>query len=153
MQNYGGAADSERDTPEAQKHADPFRAAPSPFAASTEYLAHAYEGPPGAPVHRLTVTSFVIGLIAVVLSLVVGAYALFEAPRALESLAQLSSIPGAVLAIAGIILGHVSYVSADRAHLRGRGFAAAGFILGYLGLVISFLALLVPDSSPVPGIV
>ncbi|MBF4461639.1 MULTISPECIES: DUF4190 domain-containing protein [unclassified Rathayibacter] len=43
------------------------------------------------------------------------------------------------LAPAAIVLGHVSFAQAGRRAQRGRGLAAAGFLLGYLVLVLAVL--------------
>ncbi|NQX29572.1 DUF4190 domain-containing protein [Microbacteriaceae bacterium VKM Ac-2854] len=41
------------------------------------------------------------------------------------------------LGLAGVVLGHVALVQATRAGERGRGFAIAGLVLGYLGVLLS----------------
>lgn len=41
------------------------------------------------------------------------------------------------LGLAGAVLGHVALVQAKRAGERGRGFAIAGLVLGYLGVLLA----------------
>nr|WP_301952425.1 MULTISPECIES: DUF4190 domain-containing protein [unclassified Rathayibacter] len=43
------------------------------------------------------------------------------------------------LAPAAIVLGHVGFAQARRSGQRGRGLAIAGFLLGYLALVLLVL--------------
>ncbi|KZX19643.1 DUF4190 domain-containing protein [Rathayibacter tanaceti] len=47
------------------------------------------------------------------------------------------------LAPAAIVLGHVGFVQAGRSGQRGRGLAVAGFVLGYLVIVLAVVAWLV----------
>ncbi|WP_219815221.1 DUF4190 domain-containing protein [Rathayibacter rathayi] len=44
------------------------------------------------------------------------------------------------LAPAAIVLGHVGFAQAGRSGQRGRGLAVAGFVLGYLALILVVIA-------------
>ncbi|WP_219813731.1 DUF4190 domain-containing protein [Rathayibacter rathayi] len=44
------------------------------------------------------------------------------------------------LAPAAIVLGHVGFAQAGRSGQRGRGLAVAGFVLGYLALILAVIA-------------
>lgn len=44
------------------------------------------------------------------------------------------------LGLAAVVLGHVALVQAGRAGERGRGFAIAGLVLGYLGVLLALAA-------------
>lgn len=154
MKDDGDATNSASNAPEPHIDADPFRAQPSSYAASEQYLVGFYEGPPPAETLWLAMTSFALGMTALALAVIVATNALFGAlPNIVQMIAELSFILSPLLAVIAVILGHVSYVQADRTRLRGRGMAVAGFITGYASLLIGFLALVLPDSGPVPGIV
>ncbi|MDY0911697.1 DUF4190 domain-containing protein [Rathayibacter festucae] len=67
------------------------------------------------------------------------------APRPpLNGLAVAALICGILgLAPAAIVLGHVGFAQARRSGQRGRGLAIAGFLLGYLALVLLLVGALV----------
>ncbi|PPH12898.1 MULTISPECIES: DUF4190 domain-containing protein [unclassified Rathayibacter] len=46
------------------------------------------------------------------------------------------------LAPAAIVLGHIGFAQAQRSGQRGRGLAVAGFVLGYLAIVLAVIAYL-----------
>ncbi|MEV4148158.1 DUF4190 domain-containing protein [Amycolatopsis sp. NPDC049691] len=59
--------------------------------------------------------------------------------------ALLCSIAGAVVCLpagfAGIVLGHVAFGRAKRGEATGRGVAIAALVVGYLGIVLNAVAL------------
>lgn len=58
--------------------------------------------------------------------------------RPLNPLAVAALICGILgLAPAAVVLGHVGFAQAGRSGQRGRGFAVAGFVLGYLAIVVA----------------
>jgi len=52
---------------------------------------------------------------------------------------------GYFLVIAGIVLGHISLtkIDASRGQITGKGFAIAGFVIGYVFIAINIIVLLV----------
>ena|GEM_PF-2064464 len=135
-----------------EPQADPFDAAPRPYSATDDYLAGAYTGPALPRVAPACVAAVGLGGIGLVLSLLYAFSSLM--PAALQLVGRLALFASPVLALAAIVLGHVSFVQAERAQLRGKGQAVAGFLFGYASLIIVFVALvLTSGGSGTPGIV
>ncbi|HLR55412.1 MAG TPA: DUF4190 domain-containing protein [Actinomycetales bacterium] len=136
-------------------HSDPFRAQPSAYAASRDYLSGAYTGPPRPAVHPLSLVSMGLGAIALLLALLFSLEALFEVGgAALELLARLSLAVSPLVAIAAIVVGHVAYIQIDRRQLSGRGRAVTGFLFGYASLVLVFIMMVLSEgNTTAPGIV
>lgn len=61
--------------------------------------------------------------------------------------ALLCSIAGAVVClpagVAGIVMGHLAHRRAGRGEATGRGLAITAFVVGYLGIVLNAVALVV----------
>lgn len=134
---------------------DPFTAKPSPYAASSDYLSGSYEGPARPETHPFSAVSLGVGAIALAGALIVLLNALVaDLPGTIEVLARLFIVISPVLAIAAIVTGHIAFVKADRANLRGRGPASTGFIFGYASLLLVFVGVVLSsDGSSIPGIV
>ncbi|MGD0260533.1 MAG: DUF4190 domain-containing protein [Verrucomicrobiota bacterium] len=105
-------------------------------------------GQPSAQQKDLAITSFVLGLLSVLCFAVLFGSALINVgpdfPFALFLLCI--ALP---TGLAAILCGHIAHHRARRAPAQcgGSGFAIAGFVMGYVGLVIS-LALLLPAFMP-----
>lgn len=127
---------------------DPFRAAPSSFSASSQYLQNAYVGPERPPVLPLAAASLSVGVLALVCAGIFAVAAAFDVPGFVELLARVSLFAGVVLALTAVVLGHVSFLRADRLNLRGRGHSSAAFIMGYASFVILFIAVVASSSDP-----
>ena len=101
-------------------------------------------GQPSAQQKDLAINSFVLGLLSVLCFAVLFGSAVINVGPDLPFALFLFCI-ALPTGLAAIICGHIAHQRARRAPAQwgGSGFAIAGFVMGYIGLVIS-LALLLP---------